>query len=124
MTTSDPTPPYGTPANSPNGQTASDRSESDRRRRSRRAKSSSESPGESQTESEESGALGVSGALARANELLDAVVARVRRQPYAAMAVAGGVGFVLGGALSFRAGRVVLAAATRHVGRELFKQVV
>jgi hypothetical protein len=115
MTTSDPTPPYGSAANSPNGQAGSDRGDDDRRGRSRRSKGSSEDP---QTGAD------VSGALARASELLDAVVARIRRQPYASMAVAGGVGFVIGGALSFRAGRVVLGAATRHVGRELFKQVV
>ncbi|HSY21896.1 MAG TPA: hypothetical protein VK841_07270 [Polyangiaceae bacterium] len=119
MTTSDPTPPYGTP--SPNGQTASDRGEGDRRRRSRRTRSPSELQGDSPSDADVSSP---SNALARASALLDAVVARIRSQPHASMAVAAGVGFVLGGALSFRAGRVVLAAATRHVGRELFKQVV
>jgi hypothetical protein len=114
MTTSDTTAPYAPPANSPNNQNASDR-EGERRRRSRRAKSSNDSQAMEPDEP---------GTLARASELLDAVVARIRRQPYASMAIAGGAGFVLGGALSFRAGRVVLAAATRHVGRELFRQVL
>ena len=122
MTTSDPTPPHGTPPNSPNGPTASDRGESDRRRRSRRTRSPSELQGDSP--SDDADVSSPSNALARASALLDAVVARVRSQPHASMAIAAGVGFVLGGALSFREGRVVLAAATRHVGRELFKQVV
>lgn len=118
MTTSDPTPAYAPPTNSPNGSTASDRGDN-QRRRSRRGR------GASGAQDEEGGpGEGVQGStLERASELLDAVVSRIRRQPYVSVAVAGWIGFVLGGALSFRAGRVVLAAATRHMGRELFKRV-
>lgn len=120
MTTSDPTPSYASSGNSPDGQTASDRNESDRRRRARRARSSNESPSDSQDAQAGSDA---SGAFSRASELLNATVARIQRQPYASMAIAGGVGFVVGGALSFRAGRVVLGAAARHMSHELFKQI-
>lgn len=116
MTTSDPTPPYAPPGNSPNGQSASDR-EGGRRRRSRRARTSSDASSSLESEAD------TSTVFARASELVNAVVGRIRRQPYASMAVAGGVGFVVGGALSFRAGRVVLAAAARHVSRELLTQI-
>jgi hypothetical protein len=34
------------------------------------------------------------------------------------------VGIVVGGALSFRAGRIALAAAARHVAHEVLKQVL
>jgi hypothetical protein len=33
-------------------------------------------------------------------------------------------GFVLGGALSFRAGRMALGVASRHLFRELLKEVL
>ncbi len=124
MTTSDPMPPNTPPGNSPNGQSASDRNnDSDRRKRSRRARSSSDAPSDVQGEQGEQGEPDAPSAFARASDLVNAVVARIQRQPYASMAVAGGVGFVVGGALSFRAGRVVLAAAARHMSRELFRQV-
>jgi hypothetical protein len=40
------------------------------------------------------------------------------------VAAAIGVGFVVGGALSFRGGRIALAAVGRHVAREFLKQVL
>jgi hypothetical protein len=57
-------------------------------------------------------------------ELAEAIVRRIRRRPITALAAAIGAGFIVGGALSFRAGRVALAAAFRHVARELLKQVL
>jgi len=39
----------------------------------------------------------------------------------ASLALALGAGFVVGGAFCFRAGRIVLAAAARHIARELLK---
>jgi H+/gluconate symporter-like permease len=57
-------------------------------------------------------------------EIAEAIVRRIRARPLTSLAAAIGVGFVVGGALSFRAGRVVLAAAVRNVARELLKQVL
>jgi hypothetical protein len=48
----------------------------------------------------------------------------IRRRPLASLAVAVGVGFVIGGALSSRAGRITLAAATRHFVHQLLKRVL
>ena len=53
-----------------------------------------------------------------------AMARRIRRQPLAALAVAIGAGFMLGGALSSRTGRAVVSAAARHLGRELLKQLL
>jgi len=39
----------------------------------------------------------------------------------ASLALALGAGFVVGGAFCFRAGRIALAAAARHIARELLK---
>jgi hypothetical protein len=64
------------------------------------------------------------GSIERVSSLTKAVVRRIRRQPLTSLFVMIGAGFVVGGALSFRAGRVVLVAAARHVGRELLKQVL
>jgi hypothetical protein len=64
------------------------------------------------------------GPAGQLRELAEAIVRRIRRRPLTSLAVAIGVGFVVGGALSFRAGRVALAAAARHVARELLKQVL
>jgi hypothetical protein len=61
---------------------------------------------------------------ARLVALLEAVARRIRRQPLAALAVAIGAGFMLGGALSSRTGRAVVSAAARHLGRELLKQLL
>ncbi len=60
----------------------------------------------------------------RVLSILDAVARRIRNQPLAAIAVAIGAGFVLGGALSFRAGRVLVTAGARHLSRELLKQLL
>ena len=57
-------------------------------------------------------------------ELAEAIARRIRRQPLSSVALVLGVGFAVGGALTFRAGRIVLAAAARHVARELLKQVL
>jgi hypothetical protein len=58
------------------------------------------------------------------SEIAQAVMANIRRRPLASILFAVGVGFVVGGALSFRAGRLALAAAARHLGRELLKQTL
>jgi ElaB/YqjD/DUF883 family membrane-anchored ribosome-binding protein len=57
-------------------------------------------------------------------ELIEAVARRIRRRPLAALVVGAGVGFVIGGALSCRMGRLLLAAGARHVTRELLKQLL
>jgi hypothetical protein len=64
------------------------------------------------------------GAEMRVMGLVRALARRVRRRPGESIAVALVGGFVLGGALSFRAGRIAAAAAARHVGRELLKQLL
>jgi ElaB/YqjD/DUF883 family membrane-anchored ribosome-binding protein len=64
------------------------------------------------------------GAITRVSNFAASVAARIRQQPYVSLAIAGGVGFVVGGALSFRAGRVVLVAAARQIGRQLINDVL
>jgi hypothetical protein len=64
------------------------------------------------------------GAKPRIVDLLDAAVRFARARPYPAIAAALVAGFVVGGALSFRAGRVLLAAGARQVGQELLKQLL
>jgi hypothetical protein len=64
------------------------------------------------------------GAKPRLADLLDAVVRFARARPYPAIAAALVAGFVVGGALSFRAGRVLLAAGARQAGQELLKQLL
>jgi hypothetical protein len=66
----------------------------------------------------------IEGPSARVRELARAIVRRIRRRPIASIAAAVGVGVVVGGALSFRAGRYAILAAARHVARELLKQVL
>jgi hypothetical protein len=61
---------------------------------------------------------------ARVRELIAAVRRNIRRRPLAALVVGVGIGFVIGGALSFRAGRALLAAGARHAARELLKRVL
>jgi hypothetical protein len=56
--------------------------------------------------------------------LIEAVGRRIRRRPLASIAVGVGIGFVVGGALSFRAGRILLAAGARRAARELLKKVL
>ncbi len=60
----------------------------------------------------------------RMADLARAISERIRHRPFTSLAVAVGLGFAIGGALTFRAGRVAIAAATRHVARELLKQVL
>jgi hypothetical protein len=62
--------------------------------------------------------------LARLSQLGDTIVSRIRRRPLEALAAAIGVGFLVGGAMTFRAGRVALAIAARHAAREVLKQVL
>jgi hypothetical protein len=57
-------------------------------------------------------------------EFAHGIADRIRSRPLASLALAMGVGFVVGGALSFRFGRALLASASRHVARELLKQVL
>ena len=64
------------------------------------------------------------GPVARIAVLAQAVARRIRSRPVASLVLALGVGFVVGGALSFRAGRAALATAARHCTRELLKQVL
>jgi hypothetical protein len=64
------------------------------------------------------------GAKPRIADLLDAAVRFARARPYPAIAAALVAGFVVGGALSFRAGRVLLAAGGRQLGQELLKQLL
>jgi hypothetical protein len=64
------------------------------------------------------------GPVARVEELARALAWRVRERPMATLAVAMGVGFLVGGALTFRAGRIALAVAARRVAREVLKQVL
>ena len=69
--------------------------------------------------------LGVfGGPEARILELVTELGRRIRRRPLTALAVAAGAGFVVGGALTFKAGRLLLAAGARHVTRELLKQLL
>jgi hypothetical protein len=53
-----------------------------------------------------------------------AVKQRVKERPLTAVAAAVAVGLIVGGGLSFRFGRLLLAAASRHVVREVLKQVL
>jgi hypothetical protein len=53
-----------------------------------------------------------------------AVKRRVHERPLTAVAAAVAVGLIVGGGLSFRLGRLLLAAASRHVVREVLKQVL
>ncbi len=71
-----------------------------------------------------SAADALKGPVSRAGGLTRAVMQRIRRRPLASLAVAVGAGFVVGGALSFRAGRIALRAAARHVAREVLKQLL
>jgi hypothetical protein len=66
----------------------------------------------------------IEGPDARIVDLARAVTARIASRPLTAAMLAVGVGFIVGGALSFRAGRAALAAAGRQVLRELLKQVL
>ena len=56
--------------------------------------------------------------------IVQAVTRRVHERPLTAVAAMVALGVVVGGGLSFRLGRVLLAAASRHVVREVLKQVL
>jgi hypothetical protein len=60
----------------------------------------------------------------RAAELLGALRRRIAARPMTATLIGLSAGFVLGGALSFRAGRMALGVAGRHFLRELLKEVL
>jgi len=66
----------------------------------------------------------VEGPDSRIADLVRALAERIVARPVTAGVVAIGMGFVVGGALSFRGGRMALAAAGRHILRELLKQVL
>jgi hypothetical protein len=70
------------------------------------------------------GPVDLEGPATRVLELVRAVGRRIRQRPLTALAAAVGVGFVVGGALSFRAGRIALAAAARHLAHEISKRVL
>jgi hypothetical protein len=69
-------------------------------------------------------ALGLGGPETRFVELADELGRRIRREPLKALAVAAGVGFLVGGAMTFRAGRLLLAAGARQAARALLKQLL
>ncbi len=60
----------------------------------------------------------------RVAEVMSGVAGRIGNQPVTSLAVAAALGFVVGGALSFRAGRVLLSLAARQLGREVIKQLL
>jgi hypothetical protein len=60
----------------------------------------------------------------RVIELARALAGRIRKRPLTSLGVAVGVGFLVGGALTFRAGRIALAVVARRVVREVLKQVL
>jgi len=64
------------------------------------------------------------GPRARVGDLIAAVVRFARARPYSAIVAAMAVGFVVGGALSFRGGRMLLAAGARQAGQDLLKQLL
>jgi hypothetical protein len=64
------------------------------------------------------------GPTVRVTEFARALAGRIRKRPLTALGVALGVGFLIGGALTFRAGRFALAAVARRVAHEVLKQVL
>lgn len=66
----------------------------------------------------------VDGPDARVVEIVRGLAERIASRPLTSAMLAIGVGFVVGGALSFRTGRMAVAAAGRHILRELLKQVL
>ena len=62
--------------------------------------------------------------MAPIRAIVQVVTRRVRERPFAAVAAAVAIGVIVGGGLSFRLGRLLLAAASRHVAREVLKQVL
>lgn len=66
----------------------------------------------------------IEGPAARVSTVARAIARHIRSRPLTSIAVTVGVGFVVGGALSFRTGRIALGAAARHLARELLKQLL
>lgn len=64
------------------------------------------------------------GPAAPLRAMVHAVTRRVRERPLTAVAAAVALGVIVGGGLSFRLGRLLLASASRHVVREVLKQVL
>jgi hypothetical protein len=64
------------------------------------------------------------GPRARIADLLAAIVRFAKARPYAAVGATAIAGFVVGGALSFRGGRVLLAAGVKNAGQELLKHLL
>jgi hypothetical protein len=64
------------------------------------------------------------GPAERAIELARVVAIRIRARPLSTVVVALGLGFIVGGAASFRMGRIALVTAARYLARELCKQVL
>jgi len=68
--------------------------------------------------------LGLEVQEAKVLELVEAIERNIRRRPFTALACGIGAGFVIGGALSSRVGRLLLATGARHAARELLKQLL
>jgi hypothetical protein len=64
------------------------------------------------------------GPVAPLRAIVRAVTQRVHERPLTAVAAAVALGVIVGGGLSFRLGRLLLASASRHVVREVLKQVL
>jgi hypothetical protein len=60
----------------------------------------------------------------RVAELIGAFRRRIAVRPLTSTLLALGAGFVLGGALSFRAGRMALAIVGRHAMQEVLKELL
>jgi ElaB/YqjD/DUF883 family membrane-anchored ribosome-binding protein len=61
---------------------------------------------------------------ARLVTALRAMAERIRERPLTSIAAAIAIGFVIGGASSFRTGRLTLSVAARHVARQILKAVL
>jgi hypothetical protein len=61
---------------------------------------------------------------ARLVTALRAMAERIRERPLTSIAAAIAIGFVIGGASSFRTGRLTLSVAARHLARQVLKAVL
>jgi hypothetical protein len=61
---------------------------------------------------------------ARLATALRTVAERIRERPLTSIAAAIAIGFVIGGASSFRTGRLTLSVAARHLARQVLKAVL
>jgi ElaB/YqjD/DUF883 family membrane-anchored ribosome-binding protein len=66
----------------------------------------------------------VVGPDARLVTALRTVAERIRERPLTSIAAAIAIGFVIGGASSFRTGRLTLSVAARHLARQVLKAVL